>query len=134
VTGNEVVGVAAFSSGDPRDVIGGAPLPAAMADGALEIVAVPAHPGSPASGEFFLEARRLPGNRSVLPVFSTVGKLVEALGQAQPWAVLPLEQARQMASASGIDVIALDPVMSPETWKWRPDNLDEFERGRRSNG
>jgi hypothetical protein len=97
------------------------------------MVTVPAHPGAPGSGELFLEARKLPGNRRVLPVFSTVGKLVDALGQAQPWAMLPLERARQMATVAGIDVVALDPVMSPETWKWRPQDLDEFEQRRRSH-
>jgi hypothetical protein len=97
------------------------------------MVVTPAHPGAPGSGEFFLEARQLAGNRRVLPVFSTVGKLVGALGRAQPWAMLPLERARQLASAAGIEVIALDPVMSPETWKWRPQDLDNFEQRRRSH-
>jgi hypothetical protein len=126
--------VAASSRDDPRNVIGAAPLPAATADdGAPEMVTAPAHPGAPGSGEFFLEARLLPGDRRVLPVFSTVSKLVDALGDAQPWAMLPLEQARQMATAAGIEVIALDPVMSPETWKWRPQDLDDFEQRRRSH-
>jgi hypothetical protein len=35
-----------------------------------------------------------------------------------------------MAVAAEIDVVALDPVMSPETWKWRPQDLDEFEQRR----
>jgi len=94
------------------------------------MVAAPAHPGAPGSGEFFLEARQLPGNRRVLPVFSTVGKLVEALGEAQPWATLPLGRATQMAAEAGIDLVALDPVMGPETWKWDPHDLDKFERRR----
>ena len=125
--------MAASSYGDPRQVIGVAPLPPATADADLEIVTAPAHPGSPGSGELFLEARRLPDNRGVLPVFSTVAKLVDALGQVQPWVMLPLEQARQIARAAGIDVVALDPVMSPDTWKWEPKNLSDFEQWRRSH-
>jgi hypothetical protein len=47
--------------------------------------------------------------------------------------MLPLERASQLATAAGIDLIALDPVMSPETWKWRPQDLDDFEQQRRSH-
>jgi hypothetical protein len=114
VVGSEVIGMA---KGSGRDM-----------------VAAPAHPGAPGSGEFFLEARRLSGDRRVLPVFSTVAKLVEALGEAQPWATLPLERAAQLAAEAGIDLVALDPVMSAETWKWGSQNLDEFERRRWSHG
>lgn len=98
---------------------------------APEMVAAPAHPGVPGSDELLLEARPLPGHGKVLPVFSTVGKLVAALGQSQPWAVLPLERAREMAAAAGVELVALDPVMSPETWQWGPQDLDDFEQGRR---
>jgi hypothetical protein len=101
-----------------------------LREGAPEMVAAPAHPGMPGSGEFFLEARQLPGNRRVLPVFSSVGKLVKALGEAQPWVTLPLERAAQMAGEAGIDLVALDPVMGAGTWKWGPRELGEFERRR----
>lgn len=94
------------------------------------MVAVPAHPGAAGSGELFLEARRLPGDERVLPVFSTVRKLVDVLGQSQPWAVLPLERVREMAAAAGVGRLALDPVMSPGTWKWAPQDLDDFEQRR----
>lgn len=121
--------MAAGSYNDPSYVLSSSLLPPTPGE-APDIVAVPAHPGAPGSGELFMEARRLPGNRKVLPVFSTVGKLVDALGQLQPWAMLPLERARQMAVAAEIDVVALDPVMSPETWKWRPQDLGVFEQRR----
>jgi hypothetical protein len=130
--GSEVIAVA-LDSGRKPDLALSVSLPPTVPEGARGMVTVPAHPGAPGSGELFLEARKLPGNRRVLPVFSTVGKLVDALGQALPWAMLPLERARQMATVAGIDVVALDPVMSPETWKWRPQDLDEFEQRRRSH-
>ena len=99
-------------------------------DGRLELVAAPAHPAAPGSGELFLEARRLPGYGRVLPVFSTVGRLVAALGPSQPWAVLPLHRVRKMTAAAGVGLVALDPVMSPETWKWSPQDLQDFEQHR----
>jgi hypothetical protein len=132
VPGGEVIGMAMDSDRNP-DLALSFSLPAAVPEGTPEMVVAPAHPGSPRSGELFIEARKLPGNGRVLPVFSTVSKLVDALGHAQPWAMLPLERARQMATAAGIDVIALDPVMSPETWKWRPPDLAAFEQRRRSH-
>lgn len=122
----------ALGSGRNADLALSSSLSPAVPEGAPEMVTAPAHPGAPGSGGLFLEARRLPGDRRVLPVFSTVGKLVEALGEVQPWAVLPLERVRQMAAAAGIDLVALDPVMSLETWKWGPQDLDEFEHRRRS--
>ena len=121
----------AIGSGRDADLALAFPSSPAVPERAPEMVAAPAHPGAPGGGEFFLEARQLPGNRRVLPVFSTVGKLVEALGEAQPWATLPLERVRQLAAQAGIDVVALDPVMSAGTWKWDPQDLAKFEQRRR---
>jgi hypothetical protein len=129
----EVIGVAAGSHGELRQPLGSASLPSAVAGEAPEMVAVPAHPGTPGSGELFLEVRQVPGVGRVLPVFSTVGRLVDAMGQLQPWAALRFQRARMMAEEAGVDLVALDPVMSPEAWKWRPQNLSDFEQWRRSH-
>ena len=98
------------------------------------LVAVPAHPGGPGSGRLFLEARESPRSGRVLPVFSTVGRLVAALGPAQPWAVLPLDRARDMATAAGVGLIALDPVVSPGAWRWAACDLEDFGRRRGRRG
>jgi hypothetical protein len=92
-------------------------------------VAVPARPGAPGTDELLLEARDLPDGR-VLPVFSTVRALVAQLGEAQPWAVLPLGRARQLAAAAGVGRVALDPVVTPEAWRWNPRQVAEYGQGR----
>jgi hypothetical protein len=114
----------------PSEEMGAASLPPTVAGEVAEVVAVPAHPGAARSGELYLEVRQLPDASRVLPVFSTVRKLVDALGQSQPWAVLPLERARQTAAAAGIELVALDPAVSPATWKWGPEDLGEFAQRR----
>ena len=76
----------------------------------------------------------MPGGGQVLPVFSSVGKLVEALGPSQPWAVLPLERAMTFAGAAGVEHVVLDPVLSPGTWKWSPADLADIEQWRQWRG
>lgn len=98
------------------------------------MVAVPARPGGAGRAELILEARVVPGGGRVLPVFSSVGKLVEALGQSQPWAVLPLERALAFAGAAGVPDVALDPVLSPAAWKWGPGDLAALEQRRQPYG
>lgn len=82
------------------------------------LVAVPAHPGRDPR-ELVLEARRQPQG-VVLPVFSSVRVLVNALGQSQPWAVMPLSKIGDLAAAADVDEIAFDPEMSADAWQWQP--------------
>jgi hypothetical protein len=71
---SEVIAMA-LDPGRSPDLALSASVPPAVPEEARGMVAVPAHPGAPGSGELFLEARKLPDDRRVLPVFSTVGKL-----------------------------------------------------------
>lgn len=82
------------------------------------LVAVPAHPG-PDPGELVLEARRQPQG-VVLPVFSSVRVLVNALGRSQPWAVMLLSKVGDLAAAADVDEIAFDPEISADAWQWQP--------------
>lgn len=66
-----------------------------------------------------MEARRQPRGL-VLPVFSSVRVLVEALGKSQPWAVLPLSKVNELASAASVDEIALDPEVTTDAERWQP--------------
>lgn len=106
-------------------------LPAGQ-DGMPGLVAVPAHPGGAGTGRLFLEAREPPRGGRVLPVFSSVRRLVAALGPAQPWAVLPLDRARDMATAAVVERIVLDPVVSPGAWRWTGRDLEDFGQARRA--
>lgn len=90
------------------------------------MVAVPAHPG--ANSQLMVETRRLPEGL-VLPVFSSVHALIEALGRYQPWAIVSLEKVTQMASALGIDQLILDPEVADDVWRWESDDLGGFSWG-----
>lgn len=84
------------------------------------MVAVPAHPG--AGDQLILEARRLDDDL-VLPLFSSVRLLAEGLGQAQPWAIMPLPHVIQYAAAGGIGKLVLDPEVTDDAWRWEPADL-----------
>jgi hypothetical protein len=87
------------------------------------LVAVPAHPG--AGDQVIFEARRQ-ADEVALPVFSSVRKLVAALGESQPWAILPLSTVRESVSAGGADRVVIDPVVTDEAWRWDPLDLGGF--------
>jgi hypothetical protein len=87
------------------------------------LVVVPAHPG--AGDQLLLEARLEPGGL-VLPVFSSVRALVAALGQAQPWAVLPLGRVADVAVAARVHRVVLDPEVSGGAWRWEEQDLGGF--------
>lgn len=87
------------------------------------LIVVPAHPG--AGDQLIFEARRqLDG--LVLPVFSSVSLLVAALGQSQPWAVLPLAQVIEAAAAARVSRVVQDPAVSDDAWRWEPADLCGF--------
>lgn len=87
------------------------------------MVAVPAHPG--AGNQLMLETRRLPEGL-VLPMFSSVGLLIEALGRYQPWAIVPLAKVAELAPSLGVDHLMLDPEVANDVWRWEPDDLAGF--------
>jgi hypothetical protein len=94
-----------------------------------ELVVAPAHPAAgDGRSEVMFEVRQGRGGARVLPVFSTVRRLVEALGSAQPWVALPLQRAREIAGASGVNQVLLDPVAEPGAWRWQPGDLETLRR------
>ena len=90
---------------------------------APQMVAVPAHPG--AGSQLMLEARRLPEGM-VLPMFSSVRLLIDALGQYQPWAIVSLAKVTDLAASLGVDHLILDPEIADDAWRWEPDDLGGF--------
>jgi hypothetical protein len=94
-----------------------------------EFVVAPAHPATGhGRSDVVFEVRQGRGGAQVLPVFSTVRRLVEAMGSAQPWVVLPLQRAREIAGASGVNQVLLDPVAEPGAWQWQPGDLETLRR------
>lgn len=99
-----------------------------------EVVVVPAHPGDGRGeradrAEVLFETRADADGRDVLPVFSSVRRLVEAFGPAQPWVALKLRTAREVAASGGLADVLIDPVVPPGAWRWDTRDLDTLERG-----
>ena len=91
------------------------------------IVIAPAHPAlEHGERDIVFELRESAGDATVLPVFTSVPRLVEALGHAQPWVALPLYTVRQLAAASGVRTVLLDPDVQPGAWRWGYDDLDRL--------
>lgn len=94
--------------------------------GPPELVIVPAHPVRGGDVEF--ETRQeLPSRTIVLPVFSTVGRLVQTLGPAQPWVAMPLVSVRELAGSAGLREVRLDPSAAPGAWRWDDQDLARLE-------
>jgi hypothetical protein len=66
---------------------------------------------------------------AVLPVFSSVRRLVLALGQAQPWVALPLLRVRELAAAGGVSTVVVDPEVASGAWRWGYRDLERLEQG-----
>jgi hypothetical protein len=93
-----------------------------------EIVVAPAHPAiADGQPDIVFELRQSADAPAVLPVFSSVHKLVEALGEAQPWVALPLLKVRELAEAGGVHTVVLDPDVQPGAWRWGYGDLDALE-------
>ncbi len=92
-----------------------------------ELVFVPARPRvSGAGNELTYEVRTLADGTMALPVFSTVARLVAALGRYQPWACVPLRAVQADMARCGISQVVLDPVVELNAWRWRQDGLRAF--------
>lgn len=92
-----------------------------------EIVFVPARPlpvGEDTRAA--LELRELADGTKALPAFTTLAKLVAALGDAQPWVAMPLSAVQEQMRKSQIGPIALDPAIAPGAWRWQRPDLDAY--------
>jgi SseB protein N-terminal domain len=101
------------------------------ANGGLpEIVLAPARPdvrpGHDADVVF--EVRRASDGRLALPVFTTVERLVTALGPEQPWVALPLPNIQHIVGAAGVPRIVVDPGAERGAWRWQVSDIEELAR------
>jgi hypothetical protein len=115
------------TAGD-RPQAGGGPL----RDGPVlpEIVIAPAHPVPHEPAEVVFETRPAAAGAGadVLPVFSSVRRLVAACGPAQPWLALPLRTVRELAAAGGIGEVLLDPEVPAGAWRWQYSDLETLQQ------
>jgi hypothetical protein len=92
-----------------------------------EIVIVPAHP-DPGGTDVSFEVREGPAGMNVLPVFSSVRRLVVAFGEAQPWLAMPLLRVRELAAEGGVFEVLLDPAVLAGAWHWSFQDLETLEQ------
>jgi len=92
-----------------------------------DIVIAPAHPAPHEPAEIVCEVRPGAEGIDVLPVFSSVRRLVAAFGPAQPWLALPLRTVRELAAAGGVREVVLDPVVPAGAWRWQYSDLDTLQ-------
>ena len=87
-----------------------------------KVVYVPARPLT-AGGrkDVAFELRQLPTGEQAAIAFTTLRRLVDALGKAQPWLAMPLGRLREVVGSSGIARVAVDPVVPAGAWRWTSD-------------
>ncbi|MFF7971597.1 SAV_915 family protein [Streptomyces sp. NPDC007905] len=98
-------------------------------------VCVPAHPrsvagtgtdGRPARVPFIVfELFEHPAHGTVAFAFTTPQKLVEALGEAQPWVAASLGPLAEGVGEQGVTVL-LDPKVAPGQHTWKPADLAAY--------
>jgi hypothetical protein len=89
-----------------------------------ELVFVPARPqASRGSREVAYEVRSLADGSVALPVYSTVARLVAALGHYQPWACVPLRTVQAAMASAGVPRLVLDAAVDASAWRWQPGSL-----------
>jgi hypothetical protein len=92
-----------------------------------EFVYAPAHPvRGDGEAKIEFEVRAMADGTRVLPVFSSVDALVEALGPMQPWALLPMRAARAVMGVAGVPEVVLDPPVAPDAWRWSEQDLADY--------
>jgi hypothetical protein len=94
------------------------------------IVFAPAHadtrPGH--DGDVIFEVHQTRDGGRALQVFTTVERLVSALGPRQPWVALPLANIQRIMDGAGVQRIALDPFDQPDARQWQDSDLEALER------
>ena len=100
------------------------------AGGPRQIVIAPARPDIRPGhdDDVIFEVRELSGGGRALPVFTTVKRLVAALGPEQPWVALPLRNVQAIMGGAGVDTVVIDPQAQPGAWRWQASDRQALER------
>jgi hypothetical protein len=100
--------------------------------GLPEIVFAPAHPDIRPGhdADVLFEVRRLTDGRRALPVFTTLKRLVAALGSAQPWVALPLRNIQRVVGSAGVPSVVVDPDAELGAWRWQVSDIEALGRSR----
>lgn len=64
-------------------------------------------------GRVDVELSTLVDGRVAALAYTSLDRLVDACGDAQPWALLPTEQLSELQASGAVSVIAVDPEVLP---------------------
>jgi hypothetical protein len=88
------------------------------------LVYVPARPGDTEGGRNVgFETRQQPDGALVVPAYSSVTGLVEALGRYQPWVCVLLTQLLEALDGGRVARVLLDPPVERGAWRWTQADL-----------
>jgi SseB protein N-terminal domain len=92
-----------------------------------DVVIAPAHPGG-GHTEVLFETRTDADGRQVLPVFSSLRRLLAAFGPAQPWIAVDMRTAWKVAAGGGLADVLVDPAVPAGVWQWSTQDLEHLEQ------
>lgn len=96
-------------------------------DASDQVVFVPAHPGTDGrESTVRFELRKMSDGRPAMLAFTSAERLVEGLGEVQPWLSMNMDRLRTLTAVIGIDTICVDPQVKPGTGRWTEDDLKSF--------
>jgi hypothetical protein len=88
---------------------------------------VPAQPvHEPDLAPYGLEVRQLADGRYGCTAYSTVERLVEALGMYQPWVAISARELVGFLDRVGVERLYVDTPLPDEAWRWQPGQAAEL--------
>ncbi|MFE7116720.1 SAV_915 family protein [Streptomyces sp. NPDC057654] len=93
-------------------------------------VFVPAHPRYPDEGppRIAFELLRHPAGPAVPVAFTSLHKLVDALGPAQPWIASSIGPFVEAMREANLPKVHLDPVIAPGHRNWQLESIEAYAR------
>jgi hypothetical protein len=99
--------------------------------GDQHVVYVPAHPITTGGRkDVGFELRPLESGEKAAIAFTSLPRLVQALGNSQPWVAMRMGRLRELMGTRGVAQLALDPTVPSGAWRWKPDDVRGMSRGR----
>jgi hypothetical protein len=100
--------------------------------GDTRVVYVPAHPiTSGGRKDVGFEIRELETGEKAAIAFTSLPRLVEALGNSQPWLAMSMVRLLDVMGSRGVARVAVDPTVPPKAWRWKPEDVSGMTKGRK---
>jgi hypothetical protein len=100
--------------------------------GDRDILYVPAHPITTGGRkDVGFELRQLESGEKAAIAFTSLPRLVEALGNSQPWLAMPMARLRDLMGSRGVAQVAVDPTVPSGAWRWNADDVRGMSQRRK---